>query len=392
MVNDIGDWMLSLALPIYVFTATRSGRDTTFVFAIEIAIGLLFGAHGGTLADRLDLKRTIVITNFLQAATLVPLLAVTPQRIWPVYVVTASQTLVAQVNNPASWSLVPRVVDDEQLLAANAANSSAGSIARLVGAPLGGIVVGLGGLGTVVLVDSLTFVTVALATMTIGADTRPLRTADSGEPDAGVRHGWRLIRGHPVLVGYLIAQSLAAVAFAMFPVLFIKFVITQLNGGAAKVGIIRSTAAFGALVASSLITRYAKRQNPASLMMWGYLSFAVVAALFINAPFVTRAIAVYLVLFALSGLPNAASQIGASAMAQHRCPAELRGRLAGFSNVGDAVGAGVGTLVVALLIDRVGIVPLFDGQAFFYLAAGITSYLLVVRRLRQDPIAEHWGD
>ena len=72
LVNDIGDWMLSLALPIYVFTETGSGRDTAAVFLIELVVGVAFGPYGGALADRWDLRRTIIATNLLRAVTLLP--------------------------------------------------------------------------------------------------------------------------------------------------------------------------------------------------------------------------------------------------------------------------------------------------------------------------------
>ena len=76
-VNDIGDWMLTLALPIYVFTTTGSGRNTAVVFLIELIISVVLGPLGGAVADRWDLRLTIVSTNVAQAVALLPLLAAT---------------------------------------------------------------------------------------------------------------------------------------------------------------------------------------------------------------------------------------------------------------------------------------------------------------------------
>ncbi len=387
-VNDTGDWMLALALPIYVFTVTGSGRDTAAVFLIQLVIDVALGPYGGALADRWDLRRTIVATNILQALTLLPLLAASRDRVWIVFLVAAAQAILQQVNNPASFALVPRVVTDEQLVSANAAFATGGSISRLVGAPLGGIAVGLGGLDTIVVIDAITFMAVAIAVA--GVTTVAPKTLDDGEDDHNsVREGWLAIRGRPTLVGWLVVQSLAQLAFAMFPVLFIKLVVDKLDGGGATIGIIRGSAAFGALGASLIIQRYGKRFDPRRLMMWGYLTFAVVAVLFINAPAVTEALAVYFVLFALSGLPNASSQIGSSATAQRFCPPELRGRLWGVAGATGAVAAAVGTIGVALLVDKIDIVPLFNAQAFVYLSCGILTYALIVRpktALEPEPV------
>lgn len=386
LVNNIGDWLLALALPIFVFTESGSGRNAAAVFLVELIVGVFLGPYGGSLADRWDLRRTIVATNLLQAVTLLPLLAVHGDRLWPAFVVAAAQAILQQVNDPASFALVPRVVSESQLVQANAANSTASSLARLVGAPLGGIAVGLGGLTTVVVIDVVSFVAVAVATMFVRTPTSSLvtGTASGADQSPSVMAGWREIRGQPALVGFLVVQALARVAFAMFPVLFIKFVVVELHGGGAAIGIIRGSAAFGGFTASLLVIRVAKRTRPQKLMMWGYLSFAMVAALFINAPLVTEAIWVYLVLFALSGLPNATSQIGTSATAQHLCPPEVLGRLSGIASATGAIGAAIGTIGVGLLVDHVPIIPLFDAQAFIYLLCGIATYWLIIRR---SPVA-----
>jgi MFS family permease len=381
LINNVGDWLLAVALPIFVFTESGSGRNASAVFLVELIVGVFLGPYGGSLADRWDLRRTIIATNVLQAVTLLPLLAVTRDRLWPAFVVAALQAVLQQVNDPASFALVPRVVSERQLVEANAANSTASSLARLLGAPIGGIAVGLGGLNTVVAIDAVSFVGVAIATAFVRTPTASLSRSAPGEEDqhASLAEGWKEIRGHPALTGYLIVQSLARVAFAMFPVLFIKFVVAELHGGGAEIGIIRGCAAFGGFAASMLVIRVAKRTQPVRLMMWGYLSFGVVAAMFINAPLVTRAIWVYLVLFALSGLPNATSQIGTSATAQHLCPPQVLGRLSGIASATGAVGAAIGTIGAGLLVDHLPIIPLFNVQAAVYLLCGIATYALIVR-------------
>lgn len=383
LINNIGDWLLTLALPIFVFTESGSGRNAAAVFLVELIVGVALGPYGGGLADRWDLRRTIIATNVLQAITLLPLLAVHRDRLWPAFVVAAMQAVLQQVNDPASFALVPRVVPESQLVQANAANSTASSLARLIGAPLGGIAVGLGGLNAVVAIDVASFIAVAVATLFVRAPTSSLvAEARSGmEHSSSVAAGWTDIRGQPSLVGYLVVQSLARVAFAMFPVLFIKFVVAELHGGGAAIGIIRGCAGFGGFAASLLVIRVAKRAQPERLMMWGYVSFAVVAALFINAPLVTRALWLYLVLFALSGLPNATSQIGTAATAQRLCPPQVLGRLSGIASAMGSIGAAIGTIAAGLLVDHLPIIPLFNVQAFFYLLCGLATYWLIIRRI-----------
>ena len=380
LVNNIGDWFLLVALPAFVYTQTESGRSTAIIVVIELLVGIVFGPYGGALADRWDLRRTVVATNVLQAVTLLPLLIVTSDRLWPAFLVAALQGLLQQVNNPASFALVPRIVPTEQLVQANAANAASSSIARLVGAPLGGIVVALGGLSAVVAVDAATFAVVALATWFVRTSTESLSSGDdTAKARSSLLSGWNEIRQHRALVGLLGVQMLSNLAFAMFPVLFIAFVIDILHGNEATVGIVRGTAAAGGLAASVIVGRNARNIDPARLMLWGYTGLGAVAFLFVNIAAVSTALWLFLVIFGMTGLPNMTSQIGAVGAVQRLCPPALLGRFQGLASAMGSVGAVIGSIVVGLLLDRLGVTLLLNVQATLFVLSGIASYVLVIR-------------
>ena len=133
-VNGIGDWLLELALPLFVFLETGSGILTAAVYIVGLAVGVLFSPWGGSLADRWPLKATLVTTNMLQVGALAPLLLVNRDRLWPLFVVVVLQGLIASVNDPAGFALLPRLVREGQLVRANSAMSAGESISRLIGA------------------------------------------------------------------------------------------------------------------------------------------------------------------------------------------------------------------------------------------------------------------
>ena len=137
LVNDTGDWVLAVALPVFVFVETGSGGATAILFVLQFVAGAFLGPIGGSLVDRWNLRRVLTWTNLAQAVALLPLLAVTGDRIWPAYFVMGVQSTLAQLNNPANVSLLPRVVRSDQIAGANAALGAASSIARLGGAPSG---------------------------------------------------------------------------------------------------------------------------------------------------------------------------------------------------------------------------------------------------------------
>ena len=399
VVNNIGDWLLAVALPAYVYTETGSGTATAAIALLELAVSIVFGPHAGALVDRWDLRRTVIASNAAQAVTLLPLLAVDGDRIWPAWIVAVVQGVIREVNNPASFALVPRVVAAENLTTANAINGGAGSICRLVGAPLGGIAVAAGGLPAVVWADGTTFLVVAVTTWFVrGADTGPAvqpPAGTGGEPDAvdgrehgsGVRAGWRIVRRNPALRGQLVVQTIAAFGFAMFPVLFIAFVVDVLGGDEATIGIIRGMAALGGIGAALLVGKKARRVDPVWLMAAGFAGLGTVAFVFVNVSHATTALWLYLVLFALSGLPNITSEIGSTGATQRLCPSAVLGRFQGISSALGAAAALAATAATGVLVDHMPVRILLNVQAAVYVSAGVAAWLLVARR-RTDVAAD----
>lgn len=385
-VNNIGDWLLLVALPVYVFTTSGSGTATAVLFVVELGAALILGPIGGSLVDRWDLRRTLIITNVVQAAALLPLLTVTADRIWPAYLVVGAQAMLTQINNPASVALLPRVVRSDQLAVANAANSTSQSMARLIGSPLGGLAVGLGGIGAVVIIDAATFLAVAGAMVFVRADTRPItHDAETGQAvDGGVRAGLKAINARTRLRSLLIIVTFAQIAQGFFLLLFVVFVVRELNGGGVEVGIVRGTMAFGAILGAFVIGRYAKRWAPWQLLTFGYLGMGTTGLLFWNAPVVTTQIWLYLILFGLSGVPGSALGIGMFSAVQQLSPPGMMGRVVGVAGAGDVLARACGSLLAGFLLSRTHLIVLLDIQATIYLACGA----LVFFALRERRVSE----
>lgn len=385
-VNGIGDWLLELALPLYVFIETESGILTAAVYIVRLLVGLLTGPLGGSLVDRWRLRTTLIGTNLLQVLALGPLLFVDTDRIWPIFVVVVIQGLISSVNDPAGFALLPRLVTDDELVSANSAMSAGGSVARLIGAAAGGIAVGTGGLPAVAILDGATFLVgaAAAAFMSSAANASPSGAEASSTRDSSIRAGLREIRSRPMLAALVWIQTLAMVGFGAFPVLFIVFVTDYLDGGGTEVGVIRASSALGGIIAAAVIGGLAKQHHPARVMAAGYLLFASVAFLFVNAPSISTALWVYLVLFALTGFPNVAAQVGTTSTAQVLCPPEVMGRLGGLMTAATALGMGVGSVAAGLLLEVFTARVLFNGQVVVLLACGVISLVYIVRPLSSE--------
>src|SRR6266702_7790542 len=87
LISMIGDWLLYIALPMYVYQMTHSILATSAMFTAEIIPPILLGSVAGVFVDRWNRKYIMIITNILLTLALLPLpLVKSPQMIWIAYV------------------------------------------------------------------------------------------------------------------------------------------------------------------------------------------------------------------------------------------------------------------------------------------------------------------
>lgn len=162
-LSSIGDWLLVVAVPLYVFEQTRSGAATAMSFAAEALPQALVAPLAGAAADRLRPAAVLVLTNAFAAAVVAGMLGVEaggglPLLISLVFVLSCATQLLAPARNRLVVQLVPEGVLGE----ANSADYLSDSVARLAVPAAGGLVLAWGGLSAAVAVDAVTFVLAAL--------------------------------------------------------------------------------------------------------------------------------------------------------------------------------------------------------------------------------------
>ncbi|HEX2375703.1 MAG TPA: MFS transporter, partial [Actinomycetota bacterium] len=234
LISETGDWFLLVGLPVWVLQVTGSSLVTATVFLVGLLPGLVVGPLAGVLVDRWDRRRTLVAVSLAQAAFLLPLLAVDGRdRLWIVYLVMAVEAALAQLNDPARNALVPSLVARADLVGANALIGLNGNLARLVGSPLGGILVEVAGLPGLVVGDAASFLLGAALIALVRPDVGGSRARQADRAPKVVREwvdGLRVTLGDRGLRWGLVVNGLAGVAQGIFTVLFVLFVTRVLGG------------------------------------------------------------------------------------------------------------------------------------------------------------------
>jgi MFS family permease len=268
VLSNGGNWLLEVAVPVYVFHLTGSARDTGLTVVAEILPLLVLGPVGGVFADRWPRLRVVIGANLLSAGavSLLPL-AVHPSQLWLVLAAIFAESCFGAFFGPAYQGLVPALVGrDSDLTTANVWSTAAGGAIGLTCAPLGGVLYALGSIRLPVAVDAATYLAAALLVALI----RPSLTVLPGRPAAGprsagpiglhalaidVRSGVAALRRDGVLTVLLATSALFMLGNGACSALLVPYVVRSLHARAASIGEL-----FAALEAGYLVSPYLGRR------------------------------------------------------------------------------------------------------------------------------------
>jgi MFS family permease len=385
LISDTGDWLLMVSLPILVYQYTGSTFGTAAAFLIELVPPVLLAPLTGRLADRLDRRRTLLLVSLAQAAALTPLLLVHDGSGLPIlYAVIAVQAALHAVFEPTKSALLPTLVDRDRLVSANSLVALNQNIGRLVGGPLGGLLLAAGGgLPTIVAVDAASF----LLAFALIARLAPAPAAAATEHADATRAGWGAILRLRPIRGGLVVLLTASAAQGIFVVLFVVFVAQALHGDAAEIGLLRGVQGIGA-IAGGLLLAVVGRLAPGRLTAYAAFGFGALSLVIWNAPGVSTAAPLYVALFIAAGAPGVGLMTGLISGLQQATVEGQRGKVFAIAGVAASVGEAIGMLAGGILGGPLGIVTVLNAQGALYLLAG----LFAVAWLREPAsVARTWS-
>jgi MFS family permease len=384
LISMLGDWLLFIALPFYIYELTGSALATGAMFIAETLPILLFGSIGGVFADRWDRKRTMIVADLLRAGLLLLRLAVrSPEWLWAIYLVVFVQSSVGQFFNPAKGALIPQLVDEPQLMPANSLNSLGVELTRLIGAPLGGALMALMGLASVVLLDCVSFILSALLISLIATPrsepATPAATASVGTTALLVSvwrdliEGLRLVRNTRWLSGLFLAMGVIMFGQGITNAMLVPFVEQVLHGDAQVFGWIVTAQGIGGLIGGLLAGTIGRLFSPVRIMAVSACAMGALVLLIVNIP----VLPVVLALLAVVGLPAVAFMVSEATMLQSGVADQYRGRVMGSYGMALALAMLLGMGVASALGDWLGAVPLLDTVSGLYVLAGVIVLVLV---------------
>ncbi len=390
LISLIGDWLLFIALPFYIYTLTGSALATGIMFIIQTLPRIFLSSLAGVFVDRWSRKYTMLITNLIQSIVLLPLLLVhSKDMVWIVYTFAFVESCVSQFFMPAANAIIPNLVDKEHLLTANSLNSMSQELTRLIGPLLGGVLMGVYGINSVVIVDACSFLIAAALLTLITVQARPSQEqSTTSQPMTALSKLWRewlaQVKQDKLIRAIFLAFGASMIAEGLLQVILAPWVKSVLHGTALTFGWIATAQAIGGLLGSVLMPYVSKVMKPTRLIPLSGVLVGLLLLAIVNIPI----LAVDLVLISLAGVAVIGFFVNLYTLLQASAVDAYRGRIFGAFGVVQALTMLLGMVLASSLGDRIGIVPVLDMAASCDILAGLLA-IFVIRNSRQSaPAAE----
>ncbi len=379
LATFLGSMLTFVAIPFQVYALTGSSLTVGLLGLAELVPVLTLGLLGGALADVIDRRRLVLLTELsLMAASGVLVWNATLAQ--PSVVVIFAVSVVAaggwSLQRPALDALLPRLVERDELTAAGALSTFQTTVGMLAGPVIGGVLVASTGLAATYAIDVATF-GVSLALLRAMAAVPP--PPDARRPSlAGVAEGLRYARSRPELMGTYIVD-ISAMFFGMPSALFPQ--VAHGYGGAGVLGLLYSAIAAGGLVASATSGWAARvhRHGRAVVVagaVWGLgtIAFGFSGALWLA-----------LLSLAVAGGADTVSGIFRRRIWNETIPDELRGRLASIEMISFSSGPLLGNVESGAVASLAGVRFSIVSGGVLCVAGAVVCALLLPAFWRYEP-------
>ncbi len=354
VVSGLGRQVTTIVLPYQLYVLTGTPLAIGALALVQVVPIMAFSLGGGVVADAVDRRRLLLLTQAGLAAASVALagLALLPATpVLAIYAVAFVAAGLGAIDQPARSSAVPRLVPRERLPAAIALGQLNFQAAGVVGPAIGGLVLATLGIAACYVFDAITFAA-AIGALLLIAPIPPAHGAVRPSL-AAIAEGLRFARRRRAILATF-AVDLNAMIFGMPTALFPVLALDVFRVGPAGLGLLAAAPAAGAVIGALLTGWVGRVRRTGRAVLWASAGWGLAIVAF---GLCTFSFPLALVFLAVAGAADVITAVLRSAIVQLITPDELRGRVTsihilvvtGGPRLGDVEASAVASLAGAQL-------------------------------------------
>lgn len=384
MVSNIGTWAQRVAQDWLVVTDLhRGGSELGIVTGLQFLPMLLFSLYAGSLADRLDKRKLLIITNAgggVTAAIMGWLIISHRVNLTEVFILAFALGLFGALDAPVRQSFTSELVGKSDIGNAVSLNAANFNLGRLIGPAVSGILIKYFHTGPSFLLNAGSYLIVIIALLLMRPED--LHRLPKDDKDRKVIEGLRYIKSRHDLVA-IIATVFFASTFGLNFQIFTALISTKIfHKDAGAFGLLGSVLAIGSLVAAIVSTRLDQKRKPIFIT----ISSSLFGLLLIAQAYMPNYLAFALML-PLCGFFAITTMISANTYVQTTTPHELRGRVMGFYLLIFLGATPIGSPFIGWLADLAGVRATIAMCGAITTLGALIIYLLMRNRLLKYPHA-----
>jgi len=378
VVSTTGTQMTWLALPWFVLVTTGSATQTSFVMAAELVGLALLGLPGGRFLGRLGARRTMIVCDAARA----PLMLVIPVLHWTGGLSFAVLLAVAfglgALSAPyfaAQKVIVPELLgeDETKVGEANALFQAATRTTLLLGPALGGVLIGVMGATSVLILDAGSYVISVL----LVASFVPRRPPLEQDPEhRKIRAGLRFLLRDPLLRVWWPVFAIGDAAWTAFFITIPVLVIARFGHDPKIAGWLFASFGVGAVIGNAIAFRFLLRRMEGLALISVFIMGQALPLWFLWLPLPAAGIAAVIL---VSGIANGLVNPPLHTISTLRVPASLRPTVMTTAMVLWALVNPLGLFIAGPVLDAFGTTPVLIGFAAVQTVSMAAAGLAAVR-------------
>ena len=352
VLTNIGTWAQRIAQDWLVLELTNNnGAYLGIVTALQFLPVMLLSMQGGVLADKVDKRKALIITNFGSGITALILGALVVGKVATidhVYILAILLGIFSAIDAPIRSSFIVEVVGHKDLTNAMGLNSANFHFGRLIGPAISGFLIAAFGTGPSFLINGFSFLVVTFSFMALRSSE--LHIEEKSSSDGTLKEAFNYLKKRPDLQIIMITVFFAS-NFGLNMQIFNALMATkEFHKGAASYGVLGTLVGLGTLTGALIAARKDRTKNTKFVPL-AAINFGIWITCLSIAPTFT----IYALILPISGISAITTMISANTFVQANSDIAIRGRIMGIYMFIFMGGTPIGSPLIGFCAENFGI-------------------------------------